>query len=295
MVPLQAFAAAARARALFKWRKSATYAAGLVANPVARERGSVRALTWSETGVRWLRRMGLPSPPDDHNADAGDPLGRDVRKAVIEHGLENDALRAGRRWQLYEEYQLADTAKELHKLQRAGWFGGHWSTTGAVAMRTGAFDTARSLARRGAQPARFLEACPFCESHDDVGEDVAHLLVECPRWRAARSRFLLPVWRAAGVLDWLAEPARRLDLAYILLGGRVGPHRGPSMTDDAARGVQFPLGASCANWLVNLSRFLRAVGPLRLWELRRTASKSQRRLPGGRTRPGGPEGQRGSD
>ena len=67
-------------------KKTTTYAAGLVANPVARERGSVRALTWSETGVRWLRRMGLPSPPDDHNADAGDPLGRDVRKAVIEHG-----------------------------------------------------------------------------------------------------------------------------------------------------------------------------------------------------------------
>jgi hypothetical protein len=157
-------------------------------------------------------------------------------------------------------------------------------------MRTGAFPTAKSQARRGIQPARFLEACPFCG--DGSGpEDLTHLLVACPRWSAARTRFLVPVWREAGVLRWRSRASRARDLAYLLLGGRVGSRCGPS----AARGVQSPLGASCTNWLVSVSRFLREVGPPRLRELRQTAVKSLSRQPGGRTGPGGPDGQRGSD
>jgi hypothetical protein len=291
IVPLHVFAAAARARALFKWRNSHTWAEVLVSTRVERQLGSVRAPTWSEGTRRWLRRMRLPQPPEDWQDRADDTTGQQTRKVVIERGLETDPLRVGRHhWELYEHYELAETAKELHCLQRQGWDGAHWTVGAVVAMRTGAFPTAKSQARRGIQPARFLEACPFCG--DGSGpEDLTHLLVACPRWSAARTRFLVPVWREAGVLRWRSRASRARDLAYLLLGGRVGSRCGPS----AARGVQSPLGASCTNWLVSVSRFLREVGPPRLRELRQTAVKSLSRQPGGRTGPGGPDGQRGSD
>ena len=143
---------------------------------------------------------------------------------------------------------------------------------------------------RGLQPARFTESSPFCGDASGP-EDLTHLLVACPRWDAARTRFLVPVWREAGVLSWRKRASRARDLAYLLLGGRVGSRCGPS----AARGVQSPLGASCSNWLVSVSRFLREVGPPRLRELRRTAEKSQCRQPGGRTGPGGPDGSDSGD
>jgi hypothetical protein len=289
IVPYHVFAAAARARALFKWRASKTHVHRLVRARVWRARGSARDQTWSEAGRRWLRRQQLPTPPTDDDEEVEDKSGQVTRKLVIERGLETDPLRAGRSWERYEHYKLEQTAKELHFLQRLGWAGAHWSVDTVVAMRTGAFVTAKMLARWGVQAPRFLELCPFCGAAVG-GESIVHFLVSCDRWERERIRFLVPVWRAAGVLRWRSNDARHPDLAYLLLGGRVGSRCGPS----AARGVQIPLGASCTNWLVSASRFMRVVGPLRLRELRPTAVVSQSRHHGGRTGSVEPNGQRGS-
>jgi len=207
-----------------------------------------------------------------------------MREAVLSHGVEAEAGGAFRAqtesWIHYELYDLASTRSELHRLQRGGWCGSHWSVSAAVTMRLGAFDTARMLATRGALPDRFRWECPFCADGRPRGEDLPHLIVECERWQSQRHHWLVPVWEAAGVADWLDDSGRALDLTYIVLGGAVGARIcGPSV----ARGVQSHL----RSWLVSLAGFVGAIQPLRNKELRRIA-KSQSRLPAGRT---GPRGQ----
>ena len=298
IVPYHVYAAAARARAMFKWRRSATWIRALVRNPVLRGGDGARTLTWSEGARAWLRRHKFPVPVvspvvwsgDDNDAVGDDdPSGHVFREEVLSRGVEVWAERERRRgtkaWLLYQKYDLDSTRRELHFLQRRGWFGSHWAVAAAVSLRVGSFDTVRALVRRGAQPDRFSSECPFC-GDESVGEDIPHLLVECAAWRAHREQWLVPVWRAARVEHWVSDEARREEVAFIALGGAVEPNLcGPS----AARGVQLPQHPS---WLASLAGFMGAVVPLRWKVLRRTA-QSQRRLEAGRTGPGGQGGRAG--
>ena len=70
--------------------------------------------------------------------------------------------------------------------------------------------------------------------------------------------------------------ARREDLAFLLLGGQVGPHRTPSLLHkskhrDAAR------AAPPQNWLIGISRFLRCIARRRLDVLYAIKSRSRDR------------------
>jgi hypothetical protein len=289
VVPLPVYAAGARARATRKWRGSATWAAALLSAPVARPRGARRALSWVEGSWRWLLRVPSVRAPAAAVAAVGagaaaaaaaaaddndDPQGRRLQLAVVRHELARWSRAAqGVANHCYESYALEATATEQRDLQRlSGWCGVAWATAVAVSLRLRAFaatSSPRCWSGR-APPAGLEHSCPWCHGR---AEDLEHFLVECPRWSAARARFLVPVWKRARVLSWVSLPGRRRDVAYILLGGRVGSRRAASAVGRrgaaAAAGVvrdgehAVPVGAGSANWLVSLSRFIAVVWPQR--------------------------------
>lgn len=297
IAPLPVYAAGARARASRKWRASATWAAQLVTAPVERPPGAPRQATWAEVTWRWLHRVadaahvpGPVAPGAAAAADEGDeedPRGRRLQLAVVRYELARLSRAAeGVANHCYERYALEATATEQRDLQRlSGWCGVPWATAVAVSLRLRAF--AATSSRRcwsgRAPPAGFEHACPLCHGR---AEDLEHFLVECPRWSAARARFLVPVWKRARVLSWVSVPGRRRDVAYILLGGRVGSRRAASAVGRGGAGVgeqRVPVGAGSVNWLVSLSRFIAVVWPLRQAAVRLLSLSHF----GGRAAPGG--------
>ena len=219
----------------------------------------------------------------------------------------------------YRVYKLQRTATEWRALQRVpGALRFSWRVVVALGLRTGVFVSAEAMAAAGILPRAARHVCPVCGG---AREDLVHVLVSCPSWAAARESHLVPVLRAAGLeASFRGGVGSRERLAFVLLGGRSGVYRAPSLaarlngsgSGGARRKAQVPVavpvpGAAVAaaavavaappvgvararrSWLVGLSRFVGAVWPARmaalsLKSLRRDASH-------GMAGPGGPRVQ----
>ena len=261
---------AARARAMTKWRwTSQTWIRDLLANRGPRG-------CWTEQGRVWLAQWGpgrcreaLDVRP--RSAAAGPAVEAFLLQAAAEREPEGSIAAK------FRSYRLQSTAAEATAVLRSKLGGavvGNAALNEVTRMRVGAYWTARQVAKAGYTDARWATECPFCNGH--VPDTVPHVLLECPAWSGPRRRMLMPVLRAAGVTSWLGKAARREDLAFLLLGGQVGPHRAPSLLHkskhrDAAR------AAPPQNWLIGISRFLRCIARRRLDVLYAIKSRSRDR------------------
>jgi endonuclease/exonuclease/phosphatase family metal-dependent hydrolase len=266
----RAWSLVASVRALSKWRGLRSWVSDLVRAPY---RGRGRSWVWSRAVTRTVRRVDR-----SRRAMAAAQEG-DISKAKKEIGkvaeVKDDTL-AGRRWR---QYDLDGSVAEARKLATLGAMRDldNWTVRQLDRMRAGVFNTTQRLARCEIVAAQWRAQCPYCLQ--PVAEDLAHFLLDCEAWTSQRKQFIMPVLRAAGCASWLDTPERRLDLVYILLGGKARRRQAVSMARPVrprpARDVighVAPMAdpvanksfrSSGANWLVGMGRFLRALWPVR--------------------------------
>ena len=209
----------ASARAMAKWRAMKSWVGAFVTAPFRRRAGA-GAWVWSQSVSRSLRAV------DRTGATTAAVLAGEVavakRKAAA--AAERAEVKADRSahgsW--WREYDLDGTVSEARMLAvaGAGELVSNWALRHVDRMRAGVFNTTQRLARCGFVPERWRAQCPYCLQ--GVPEDLAHFLLECPEWSEARKKFIMPVLRRADCSAWLGVADRRLDLVYILLGGKRG-------------------------------------------------------------------------
>jgi hypothetical protein len=254
-----------------------------------------------------------PSRDAIEAARAGDVAGAKglVGAAADAAEAKLDSSDSGRRWRAYD---LSSTVGEAHRLARSEVRDlKQWEVGQVNRMRIGVFSSYKRLAAAGLVHDHWKQQCPFCGA--GVPEDLAHFLLECPSWSRERGVFIVPVLRHAKVHEWLGTAARREELLYVLLGGRVGRRSASSLVRKSSikskpahgepQAVVAPVPAGAAalpldvlghvaaaplaiqnkslrssglNWLVGVGRYLRAVWPDRT---ARGPPLSQGRLYGG--------------
>jgi hypothetical protein len=214
----------ASARALAKWRGMHTWVSEFVRAPFRRRCGGV--WVWSTSVVRSVRAVDRTGDTAAAAA-AGDVVGAKRAAGAAAERAEVKADRSGHgSW--WREYDLDGTVGEARKLAVAGGDVSNWAVRQVDRMRAGVFNTTQRLARCEFVAARWRAQCPYCG--EDVPEDLAHFLLECPEWSEARKLFIMPVLRRAGCAAWLGHAARRQDLVYILIGGKCGGRSAVSLS-----------------------------------------------------------------
>ena len=304
----RAWSLVASARAWAKWRSSSTWMGILLS--AAPFRGA--SAPWSVSVARALARID-PSRDAIEAARAGDVAGAKglVGAAADAAEAKLDSSDSGRRWRAYD---LSSTVGEAYRLARSEVRDlKQWEVGQVNRMRIGVFSSYKRLAAAGLVHDHWKQQCPFCGA--GVPEDLAHFLLECPSWSRERGVFIVPVLRHAKVHEWLGTAARREELLYVLLGGRVGRRSASSLVRKSSikskpahgepQAVVAPVPAGAAalpldvlghvaaaplaiqnkslrssglNWLVGVGRYLRAVWPDRT---ARGPPLSQGRLYGG--------------
>jgi len=125
---------------------------------------------------------------------------RAATKAATRVEIKEDGSMAGDLWRRYD---LDGTVGEARKLALAGSDVNNWSVRQMDRMRAGVFNTTQRLARCEFVSGMWRAQCPYCLQ--PVPEDLAHFLLECPEWRSARMRFIMPVLRRAGCGGWIGN------------------------------------------------------------------------------------------
>jgi hypothetical protein len=213
----RAMSLVASARAMAKWRSLRSWVSEFVRAPY-RRRIAEPDWVWSRSVNVSLRAA---SDEGDIAAAAAaaqvEATKRAATKAATRAEIKEDGSMAGDLWRRYD---LDGTVGEARKLALAGSDVNNWSVRQMDRMRAGVFNTTQRLARCEFVSGMWRAQCPYCLQ--PVPEDLAHFLLECPEWRSARMRFIMPVLRRAGCGGWIGNVERRQDLVYILLGGKLG-------------------------------------------------------------------------
>jgi len=218
IAPIEATAAAARARAFLKASDLNTCITHLVDQP-----SRARPNTWTSGTVRWLDRLaranvGLAEGahlPLEWRSLAARDAAKLVKASVWARYESSVSLARNNTWGIYVQASYASNPLPQYGVGvPAGVVAGLHIM---IQLRTRVFPTARRLARIHAMPERFLEHCPACGGGES--ETIEHMLVECPRWGYHRHNFGLLVPEFRDFISSHVIASTPEDLTAFILGG----------------------------------------------------------------------------
>jgi hypothetical protein len=207
---VHAVAAAARVRAVRKYKSVKTVISALVRNKF-----SSRTKVWSSGSRGWMKKNNVHSTTTVREVRAKVDNGL-YAKMCLENS-RNPAVNVGVAF--YNRHHFIATRGFIKSYIRLGDFSLEAGIAALLACRAKGFWTAPRSVRAKLIPDRFKNRCPCCDAAG-TPETLEHLMLHCPRWTSERTAHLDPVLTAANALAH--APQTDKDKTVVLLGGGGG-------------------------------------------------------------------------
>jgi hypothetical protein len=224
MLPMHIHWSVAKTTAFGKWRRSKTVIAKLISS-----KGHIKSLetrTWVTGTSRWLK-TNIRQCDESNKYDEITPYTTQIHDRLKSKFLlpkKKVVISAN----IYAKYNLGVSAKDMHhtNLYKLNISTHHLRLLSYMRMRQ--YRTTYKLVCMKVLHKKYKNMCPMCDEH--VRETIPHYLLSCRRWDHART----DVWKILGGKYSDGRPfaaEKEQQGAYLLLGGEVGGHRLPGVSD----------------------------------------------------------------